>query len=73
MSRYRNREEMNMFGDWFEKGLVARKEVLTAEYVDQALEKADEFTTIGRSFTPPTLSMRERASAKPQARAQAPG
>ena len=30
--------------DWFEKGLAVRKEVLTAEHVDQALKNADEFT-----------------------------
>lgn len=33
-----------MAGEWFDKGLAARREVLGAEYVDQALKNADEFT-----------------------------
>ena len=33
-----------MPGDWYEKGLKVRKEVLTPEYVDQALKSADDFS-----------------------------
>ena len=33
-----------MSGEWSEKGLAARREVLGAEYVDQALKNVDEFS-----------------------------
>jgi len=33
-----------MPGDWYEKGLKVRKEVLSPEYVEQALKNADEFS-----------------------------
>ena len=33
-----------MPGEWFDKGLKLRKQVLSAEYVDQALKSADDFS-----------------------------
>ena len=33
-----------MPGDWYEKGLKVRKEVLTPEYVENALKNVDEFS-----------------------------
>lgn len=33
-----------MPGEWFEKGLKARKEVVGAEYVDRAFKEADAFS-----------------------------